>query len=505
MSDNRKVKLNILFGIISQLLVLGINYLTKQAIFASLGAEYMGMQTVFGNVCDILTIALSGIGTVMLVRLYDVISRNDNEALSALWNYFNRVGNVITAVSAAIGALLSFVVVWLLESSFKAQYIICLFLLYLLQILIYNRFRIDYYFLLAHERLYIATLIYGAVDLVTMAAEILAVRLFRNYVLFLVCICVKNVLECWAVRLYISHVYLKKSDGKAVLSAEKQKSARHDMIYVALSKVGDLLMFSTDSMVISKVISVTVSGLYSNYYFIFAGLQNMVGLVFDSLMSRMGNQYVRAGNRKKIFGFLYMCCINIVITSISVCGLYWLSDTFITIWMGEDALMEHYVVVLSAAELYLQLARRSIDACRINEGIFREMTFVTILRGVVNVTLSVAAGVWFGLAGIMTVTVLMDLLTVYWYEPFLVMKKYGTKLYLELAYEAVSVLTVFGSLVLTGTAVRGIPYGGIAGFIVKGIVIVAVAVCFSGAVSFGLNRLIRYYENRKSGDKEENK
>jgi len=471
MERKRGVKLNIIISLVSQLLALIINYLTKKALFTYLGADYMGVQVVFGNICDILTIAFSGIGVVMLARMYPAIAGNDTMALTAIRRFFDRVSRKLSLITGAFAVPAVFAAIWLTASDIPVKSICFYYIIYLLAILVYSRFRMDYYFLMGDERLFVSCLVYGLVDLASLGAQILILQKTENYLLFLICILAKNIIECAVLRIIIHVQYKKVCSGDSEPDKEEKRSIIKDMKYVVLSRVGDILMFSTDSMIISKVINLGISGLYSNYFFVLSGIYNAVFSVFDAIMARVGNINVSASLKTKRVRYFRLCSFNIIMTAICVNGLYLMTEPFIELWMGEKAVLGHFVVILTAMELYLQVARRSIAICRMTEGMFKEITAMIIIRGVLNVILSVILGIIFGLGGILASTVISDIATVYWFEPYIVHKRLGTRLRYELCYQLVSLGSVILSLSLSALVIGFIDLGGWGGFILKSVLV----------------------------------
>ena len=54
-----------------------INLVTKTIIQRKLGIEYMGIQTVFSDICDLIMFAFNGSGIAVLYSLYRPIEEND--------------------------------------------------------------------------------------------------------------------------------------------------------------------------------------------------------------------------------------------------------------------------------------------------------------------------------------------------------------------------------------------------------------------------------------------
>jgi len=111
-NHKRDLKINVGVVLFSQILMLVANFFTKQAILLQLNAEYMGLQTVCANFCDMFSMAFSAAGMVMMFRLYKPLEEQDQEKLSALFKYFSRMFRYLSLISIAVGAILSLITVW---------------------------------------------------------------------------------------------------------------------------------------------------------------------------------------------------------------------------------------------------------------------------------------------------------------------------------------------------------------------------------------------------------
>ena len=65
----RSLKLNIAASMLIQIISLLVNLISKRAIRCYLGVEYLGIQSIYANFCDILSFAFLGMGSAMLFRL----------------------------------------------------------------------------------------------------------------------------------------------------------------------------------------------------------------------------------------------------------------------------------------------------------------------------------------------------------------------------------------------------------------------------------------------------
>lgn len=76
---------------LSQVLSLVINLISKRVICLYLNVEYLGLQSLYSNFCDVLSFAYFGAGTAMLFSFYGPLARGDKERLAAIYRYYDGI------------------------------------------------------------------------------------------------------------------------------------------------------------------------------------------------------------------------------------------------------------------------------------------------------------------------------------------------------------------------------------------------------------------------------
>ena len=82
--------LNLIIGMGYQILSLLINLVSKNAVRTYLDLDYLGMQTVFSNFCDLFTFAFAGIGMGVLFSLYKPIEEGNRKEICGIYRYYDK-------------------------------------------------------------------------------------------------------------------------------------------------------------------------------------------------------------------------------------------------------------------------------------------------------------------------------------------------------------------------------------------------------------------------------
>ena len=105
---------NLLTGILSQIVVLVLNFAVRYVFIQKIGYEYLGINSLFTSILTVLSVADLGFGSALGIVLYSSLSRKNEEEIAGLMNFFKKVyliiGLVVTAVGLAITPFVRFLV-----------------------------------------------------------------------------------------------------------------------------------------------------------------------------------------------------------------------------------------------------------------------------------------------------------------------------------------------------------------------------------------------------------
>lgn len=459
-SSKRDLKLNIVIGMLNQVSMLVVNLISKQALRSALGLDYLGLQTVYGNFCDLFAFAFAGIGMAVLFSLYGPIEEGDHNRIRVLYRYYDRLYRRMSLLVFAVGAAASVLVLLTVNASIPDTEVIVGYLLYLCSIIVYNRFVMQHFFIIAYQKRYVYCLINGLIDLASLAVQVMVLNLTHSYSLFLLSIVLKNMLISGVILLYIRRYYGFVFSHVPIAEPSDKKSILGNVKDLILYRIGNVMLNSTDSILVSVLINTATSGCYSNYLFISAGVSSLIGSFYESIMSRVGQLVATHCKRDQFRDFWKVSLVGLWINGFSVACFYFLVQDFVRLWMGDSAILSPVIAGIITLNLYLTGMRQTTGTYRQSAGIFHKVGQVVVLRGVLNLVFSVLFGWLWGLVGILAATAVSNLITLYWYEPHLLYRYFGRSLRYEALYQILGLLTTGVCLALTGLAVSLFPVGG---------------------------------------------
>ena len=102
-SRTRSSLLNISTGIVGQLLTLFVSFGVRTVFIYELGATYLGISGLFGNILSLLSFTELGFGQAIIFALYKPIAQGDEAKVGALMALFRKVYRWMFWVVAALG------------------------------------------------------------------------------------------------------------------------------------------------------------------------------------------------------------------------------------------------------------------------------------------------------------------------------------------------------------------------------------------------------------------
>lgn len=423
---------NLIFAFGGQFLGIIISFIARIIFLQVLNSEYLGINGLFTNILTILSLAELGIGTAMNFSLYKPLAEQNKEKIKSLMYLYKKayiiIGIIILVVGIAISPLLPF---FINEMPDIPENIYFIYILFVINTGISYFFSYKRALIVSDQKRYIATIYrYGFYFLLNVA-QIICLLITRNYILFLVLQIIFTLLENIFVSIKANKMYpyLKEKNIDKLLK-EETKEIKKNVFAMFFHKVGEIVVKSTDNIIISKFVSLSAVGLYSNYYLITNALNMIIGQVFTSIVASIGNLGATENKEKLKNIFNKVFFLNFWIFGFSAICLYILFNDFISLWLGAEYLLPESVMLVIVVSFCIEGMRKSVLDFRDALGIFWYDRYKPIFEVIINLIASIILVQKIGLAGVFVGTIISTLTTSFWVEPY-VLYKYGFKMKLR--------------------------------------------------------------------------
>lgn len=402
----KKSAKNITVGFVCVCLNTLFTFITTSLFVKLLGEELNGVNRLFANILQVLSLADLGFATAVAYSLYKPIKEDDRETVSALMNYFAKVYHVIALVVLVAGVICIPFLQYLINEdiedlSFTLTTLRSYFVLYLLNtvssyLLAYKRT-----ILTADQNNYVVSAVDNIGNVVFNLLQIILLAVFRNYYLYLAVMVVKTVTNNFVITLIANKKYPYLQEYKHTKITKSERGALTKNVEAMFChKVGSVAIYSTTTILISILVSVVDAGKYGNYILIVNQVGVFINIIFSSLTASIGNLCVSENVDYQLSIFKRILYFSNFIIIFAMTCFFGLFNDFIEIWLGESNVFPVYITAVLSMSAVAPYLRSPVNAFKDAKGLFKKDWFKPLLEGILGVALGILLGNFFGITGI---------------------------------------------------------------------------------------------------------
>ena len=425
--DSRKKNIlrSSLFGAVSYILTMALGLGYRVFFLRILTVEYLGINGLFSNILSLLGLAELGIADAIIYRLYEPLSTEDTHRVGELMTFFRKTYCLIAAVIFSLGCAVCPFLKGLIRDSGEIPgdtNIYVVYLLLLIQTSSTYLFAYKLSLLNADQKKYQTTAISAINTLVRYTCQILVLQITKSYTVTLASGIIVTITVNWLAGKWVEKKYPHVFNVRSDLSTNEKKDIRKDTAAALLHKIGGTIVTSTDNILLSKFIGLAITGIYSNYALIISGVSGMIGSVLGSLAPSLGNAHVTLDNAARYRIFRRAFFLNLWIAGLCGCCLYNLINDFIVLWLNKNLFLDPLTVFFLCLLFYLESVRSVNISYTMSCGLFTKDRIRPVIESALNIMISIVGLKTIGTAGIFLGTILSNLCTVFWREPYLLYK-----------------------------------------------------------------------------------
>ena len=475
-SRTTKIARNVKYLLLVQALTYLITFAGRSVFIRCLDKEYLGVGGLFGNILSVLALAELGISVAMNYFLYKPLANDDETTIAAYMNFYARAYRVVGCFVIVAGSALIPFLPSIIGTQTSIENLPLIYFLYVLSSGVSYFFSYKRSIFIADQKSYVDALNHLYTVLAQNVLQSIVLILTQNFILYLIVqislvLLFNIIISRKADREY---PFLKKHRDARITKTQKQELFRYVGAMMS-HKVGSVVVNGTDNILITVMDSIVSTGLYSNYSLIVTSINKVVSQIFSALTASVGNLNVVGETEHKRTVFARCVFLNSWITCFCCVCLWSLFQPFVTLWAGEDYLLDRFVVFIIVLNFYIRNMNHPAQTFKVAGGLFWNDRFRPLAEAVINLVASILLGRVMGFAGILLGTAISALATNFWIEPYVVfkhaLKERGVWYFLE--YAMFTVLTVALSYG-TNALVCLISFGSVLGFVVQCVVCVIV-------------------------------
>lgn len=398
---------NIMFGVLLKLYQVICPFIIRTAMIYLLGMEYVGLNSLFNSILQVLNLTELGVGTAMVFSMYKPIADEDHDKISKLMELYKVYYRIIGFIIAVIGLAITPIIPKLISGD--SQIPLNIYYLYWINlgytVLSYWLFAYKNSILQAHQRNDIISKITLVANTATYLIQFSLLILFKNYYLYLLGMLFGQALNNIITSIIADRMYPQyKAKGKLSIKEIKEINQRVKDLFT--SKIGGVIQNSVDTIVISAFLGLTLLAKYNNYYYIMNSLFGFIIILFNSCLAGIGNSLVVESKDKNYQDFKKISLLTEWLAGFCSCCLLCLYQPFMKLWVGEKNTLEIGVVICIAVYFYIIVTNQMLCLYKDAAGIWHKDRYRPLVTALVNLSLNLASVKLLGLYGVVLSTVI---------------------------------------------------------------------------------------------------
>jgi O-antigen/teichoic acid export membrane protein len=380
----------------------------------------LGLNSLFTNIIGWLSVVEMGVGSAIVYSLYKPFADKDTKKINAYIRFYGKFYRSIGGIVLAGGLLIAPFLRYFIKDEVDMKIATIGFILFLLNSFITYLFSHRLCILNVAQEAYKITIGTTISKLVISGLQLVLFIYYPNFLLYIAIQLVVNLIYFIVINSYVSKNYSWLGKDKEEIEDTEKKSLLKNIKAMFMHKIGAVVVFSTDSLVISKFIGLTVAASYTNYQMIIMAIQTLISTAVNGITASIGS-LLTTGDKEhayKIHKNLFF--LNFWITSFVIISLFNTLNQFIVLWVGAEYLLDTLTFVVILINVFITLMRSSVERFKEGGGNFYRDRYAPICEAVINLVASIILVNYIGLPGVFIGTLISNIMVIFWTQPYIV-------------------------------------------------------------------------------------
>ncbi len=451
MSRTNNMIRSVSWSFIGQGLGILASFVVRIVFIRMLSSTYLGLDGLFSNILTILSLSELGVGTAITYSLYEPLAKKNIKKLKSLMLLFKKVYTIIGIIIFVIGFSLTPFLSFFINDMPNIDGIELIYMLFVTNTAVSYFFSYKRNLILADQNRHIETIYRYSFYIGMNILQIIYLFISKDYFGYLIIQVIMTILSNWALSVKADKMYpFLKEKKVAKLSSKDTKEIIKNTKALMMQKVGNVVVNSTDNVILSKYVGLVEVGLYSNYRLVTYALFMIINQIYTSLTPGIGNFWVDQDESRRLeifkksnfftFWMAYFCSICLMV----------LFNDFIVIFAGREYLFNIGIVFIIVFNFYFTTMRKVIISFREASGLFYKDRYRTVFEAVCNLVVSIILAKEMGTIGVFIGTAISYFSLSFWLEIYVLykdgLKAKVTEYYIDYFKKMLLTLVVGGSL-----------------------------------------------------------
>ena len=423
MSRTNNMIRNVSWSFLGQGLGILASFVVRIIFIRVLGSTYLGLDGLFSNILTILSLSELGVGTAITYSLYKPLAEKDKSKLKSLMDLFKKVYTVIGLIIFGIGFGLTPFLSFFINDMPDIKGLEIIYMLFVTNTAVSYFFSYKRNLILADQNRHIETIYRYGFYIAMNFIQVIYLLISKDYFGYLIIQVIMTILSNWALSRKADKMYpfLKEKNIKKLSKKEKNEIVKNTK-GLMIQKVGNVVVNSTDNIILSKFVSLASVGFYSNYRLVIYALMMVINQIYTSLTPGIGNFFIDQDESRRIelfkksnfitYWLAYFCSICLIV----------LFNDFIYMFAGEEYLFGFVVVFIIVFNFYFTVMRKVVISFREAAGLFYKDRYRTLFEALCNLVVSIVLALKCGVFGVFLGTAISFFSLSFWVEVYVLFK-----------------------------------------------------------------------------------
>lgn len=416
----KNAKVGVFFFIASIL----VQFFTRKIFLENLGDAFIGLESTLRSILGFLNLAELGIGTAIGFTLYKPIfdenHKEINKIIALLGVLYKRIGFIIIGVGIVVSLFFPLIFE---ETQFSLLLVYVVFYTLLSSALLSYFANYHQSLLGADQKGYIIQGYFQTLMIIRVIIQAFIAIYLKNFFLYIILELIFSVIYSIIVRKKIKQEYpwlIINSSEKAQIIKEYPEIIKK-IKQVFVHKMSRFVKNSTDNILIFALVNVQSVAFFGNYQLILTKLAGLVKMAFAGTGSAVGNLIAENDqkNIKKVFWELM--AIQFFIGGFFSLILFYTLEPFIIIWLGQKYILSKTTLILLISNFFIFQISATVDRFKNAYGLYGD-TWAATSEAILNLTISICCGYFWGIDGIILGTVVSLIILVLLWKPYYLFK-----------------------------------------------------------------------------------
>lgn len=401
---------NILWTYVSALVGSIFPFVIRTSILHYLGMEYLGLNSIYTAILQVLNVSELGIGQAIGISMYKPAAEENTKEVNKLISLYARFYRLLGIGIGIVGVILIPFIPQILNGEYpKDVNVFLAYFIYLLQsVLGYFVFPYCSTVFVAKQSVEKIYKYQSLIGIIIYSIQIFVICVYKDYYLYLLMLLAGTLLSGlanWVGMKKNYPQYRARKIKKEEFDKEFWNSLFKRVFAMALSKLRIVYRSSIDTIIISAFIGVIAVAKYQNYILTMAVPLMFISSVVTGILPSLGNSVALETKESNLAVIRLVTFILHWIGTVFSAFLMCFYQPFMKVWAGTEGLLSEKAVVLFVVYFYLRVISEISILIRNSSGVWWEGKWIAIVESLVNLLLNVALVHVWGVEGIIIATI----------------------------------------------------------------------------------------------------